>query len=398
VRSLRFLLPVAVLAVVGLARSGRCDDRPTGIPGLTAFPRTKAEAVAAADRLEALYKDKTPPESVRMLIAIARDRVNGDDGWFGAAQSRYDWAWLAARCQADPKAGVPRAKFPGTDAWFAGLDRDKDGVIRGADLDWSPRNPYVMNAAVVTRLFRRLDATGKGKVTKEDLMAFLEKAGKGKDHLTADDLREALADSPFSPGDAPSTETLLRSLATSELGSLRDGPALGAAAPDFELPTADGPGKTRLSGVVGKKPVVLVLGNYTCPPFRLLYRQVEGLKGKYGSEVEFLMVYVREAHPTDGWRMTANDKAGVAVAQPRTDAERRGVAQQCAAALSATMPLLVDGVDDTVGNAYSGMPGRLYVLDGQGKVAYKSGRGPFGFKAGELEQAILMALLEAKTR
>jgi hypothetical protein len=31
-----------------------------------------------------------------------------------------------------------------------------------------------------------------------------------------------------------------------------------------------------------------------------------------------------------------------------------------------------------------------------GKVAYKSGRGPFGFKAGELEQALVMALLEAQ--
>lgn len=40
--------------------------------------------------------------------------------------------------------------------------------------------------------------------------------------------------------------------------------------------------------------------------------------------------------------------------------------------------------------------GRLYVLDGAGKVAYKSGRGPFGFKAAEMEQALVMALLEAK--
>lgn len=93
--------------------------------------------------------------------------------------------------------------------------------------------------------------------------------------------------------------------------------------------------------------------------------------------------------------MKANDKAGVAVAQPRTDEERCGVARTCAKALAPTMPLLVDGVDDKVGNAYSGMAGRLYVLDRKGKVAYKSGRGPFGFKAGELEQAIVMALLES---
>ena len=37
---------------------------------------------------------------------------------------------------------------------------------------------------------------------------------------------------------------------------------------------------------------------------------------------------------------------------------------------------------------------RLYILDGQGKVAYKSGRGPFGFRAGEMEQALVMLLLD----
>ncbi len=29
-------------------------------------------------------------------------------------------------------------------------------------------------------------------------------------------------------------------------------------------------------------------------------------------------------------------------------------------------------------------------------MAYKSGRGPFGFKVGELEQALVMALLESR--
>ena len=59
-----------------------------------------------------------------------------------------------------------------------------------------------------------------------------------------------------------------------------------------------------------------------------------------------------------------------------------------------TMPLLVDGLDDRVGNLYSGMPDRLYLIDREGKVAYKSGRGPFGFFPGELEQSILQLLVE----
>jgi Iodothyronine deiodinase len=119
------------------------------------------------------------------------------------------------------------------------------------------------------------------------------------------------------------------------------------------------------------------------------------MKKRYGDRVEFLGVYVREAHPTDGWHMESNDRAGVKFAQPTNKEERQAVAAQCCTALKMTIPLLVDGIDDAVGQAYSGMPDRLYLIDKYGRVAYKGGRGPFGFKPGELEHAIIMNLLES---
>jgi hypothetical protein len=115
---------------------------------------------------------------------------------------------------------------------------------------------------------------------------------------------------------------------------------------------------------------------------------------RYKDQVAFLAVYVREAHPTDGWREPGNDKVGISIAQPRTSVERQKAAQQCCATLEITMPLLVDTLDDRVGHAYSGMPDRLYVIDRAGKVAYQGGRGPFGFKTGEMEQSLIMLLLE----
>lgn len=118
------------------------------------------------------------------------------------------------------------------------------------------------------------------------------------------------------------------------------------------------------------------------------------MKKRYGDKVEFVGVYVREAHPIDGWRMESNDKAGVSFAQPKTKEDREAIAAKCCSALKMTIPLLVDGLDDAVGRAYSGMPDRLYLIDKRGRVAYKGGRGPFGFKPGELEQSIVMNLLE----
>jgi hypothetical protein len=118
------------------------------------------------------------------------------------------------------------------------------------------------------------------------------------------------------------------------------------------------------------------------------------LAQKYGERAQFLAVYVREAHPIDGWRMESNDRVGVAVAQPKDDASRNAVANQCHDLLEMKMPMLVDHLDDRVGHAYSGMPDRLYVIDRDGKVAFKSGRGPFWFNPREMEQALIMTLLD----
>jgi alkylhydroperoxidase family enzyme len=115
---------------------------------------------------------------------------------------------------------------------------------------------------------------------------------------------------------------------------------------------------------------------------------------RYKDQVEFVAVYVREAHPVDGWRMASNDKAGIVFKQPKSAAERKDVARKCCAALEMSMPLVIDAMDDRVGHAFSGMPDRLYVIDRQGKVAYKGGRGPFGFKPGEMEQSLVLLLLD----
>ena len=115
---------------------------------------------------------------------------------------------------------------------------------------------------------------------------------------------------------------------------------------------------------------------------------------RYGDQAEFLAIYVREAHPAEGWKMTSNDRVGIIINQPRKRDERVAVAQRCCSSLEITMPVLVDEIDDRVGHAYSGMPDRLYVIDRDGRVAYKGGRGPFGFKSRELEQSLIMLLLD----
>ena len=113
----------------------------------------------------------------------------------------------------------------------------------------------------------------------------------------------------------------------------------------------------------------------------LQFPGVEEVRERFADEATFVAVYVREAHPTDGWRhgRRTTGRASARRSRRRTTSGS-AVATECHKLLKYEMPLLVDEINDPVGHAYSGMPARLYVIDRAGNVAYKSGRGPFGFK------------------
>ncbi len=398
-------IALALAAFVALVGSAFSEDAPAkaasagagSVADAMKLPADPKEALAAARWLEKTYRGARPPEAVRMLIAIANGTwIQPGGGWFGPCESRYTWEWLA-RHHDLKNDGITRKQFRGPPILFQFLDRDRDGQITADDLDWSENSAYLQQSAFARQLYIRLNAKRDGKLTRDELLAFFKSAAKGKDHLSFADFHDALQvppGAPLGPGDAPNQEMLVRSLFAGELGSLNEGPGLNQSAPDFSLKTPDGKSTVQLSKLISPRPLVLVLGNYTCAPFRRTSLEVEKLYQRYKDHATFVGVYVREAHPTDGWVMVSNTRLGVAVKQPKTYQERAEVCTRFCEFARPSFPFLVDEINDPVGNAYSGMPGRFYVIDPKGKVAYKSGRGPFGFKLGEVEQALAMSLLE----
>lgn len=398
---MRYQVAICFLLAGGVCATFLRADETAPMPKLTTLqPAQYADdesALRTAAELERTYPAEHRPEAVKMLVSILRGSQMGpQDGWFGPAKTRFTWAWVAERLGGNPDAqSVPRRLYSGPDSWWERLDRDGDDQLTPSDLDWSNENPWVQQASLVTRIFRRLNKSGDGRLTRAELDAFFDQAAQDKEYLTVADLREALLKGGrFLPGNEPSRNVLVRAFFGSELGSLHEGPRLNQPAPDFTLPSADGNGTIQLSQSIGQKPLVLVLGNFTCGPFRAMYPEVDALRERYKNDAHFLMVYVREAHPTDGWKMAVNARANIAVLQPTTFDERTAVCTQFCQRLKPTMPVAVDQLDDAVGNAYSGMPARLYVIDRGGRIAFQSGRGPFGFKPAELEQALVLALLE----
>ena len=113
------------------------------------------------------------------------------------------------------------------------------------------------------------------------------------------------------------------------------------------------------------------------------------MAARHGDRVSFLAVYIREAHPEDGWILPENRRSGLSVHDPRTDEERLAVASTCATRLLMKMPMALDRVDNAVASAYGGWPDRLDLVGRSGRIAVQGGEGPFGFKPEELERAIV---------
>ena len=114
--------------------------------------------------------------------------------------------------------------------------------------------------------------------------------------------------------------------------------------------------------------------------------------------MQFLSIYIREAHPRDGWWLGGGlmgkmvkmsiPKAATDIYDPKTIEERRAIAGQCQESLQYGIRTYVDEMDDAVSKAYAAKPTRLYLVGIDGQVVYAGGPGPYGFSPSALKTAI----------
>ncbi len=99
-------------------------------------------------------------------------------------------------------------------------------------------------------------------------------------------------------------------------------------------------------------------------------------------------MYLREAHALDSaWPM--HEPGLPPIEEPKTFEDRRAAASSCMKTLDlAPIPCLIDGLDNAVGQAYEAWPDRLYVIDAEGRIAFRGGPGPFGFDVDACESAL----------
>jgi len=172
----------------------------------------------------------------------------------------------------------------------------------------------------------------------------------------------------------------------------RRAPAVGQEAPDFTLERLAQDGSRagevfRLSSARGRS-VALAFGSLTCPPFRDRIDRLNEIYERYRDRVAFFTVYIQEAHPGGGWQVKGNEDEGLVFDAPASLEERAQLARQLVVRFHLAMPVLVDDVDDEVDTAYAAVPLRLYLIDEDGAVAFRTLVGSPGFDIDAWELAI----------
>ncbi len=134
------------------------------------------------------------------------------------------------------------------------------------------------------------------------------------------------------------------------------GPKVGEPAPDFGLTGLDGV-PLQLSSYRGRW-LVLETASVSCMMYARNVDKIGLLRKKY-PDVEWLVVYVREAHP--GRRRPAHQDM----------AQKLALAKSLQGDHGETRTVAVDTLSGNMHRAYGSLPNMVYVLNPDGEVAYR---------------------------
>lgn len=137
----------------------------------------------------------------------------------------------------------------------------------------------------------------------------------------------------------------------------RNAPRPGEPFPQFDLATIEG-GRVRSLDFSG--PFVLILGSLTCPMTASAASRLNSLAPSFEGLIPFLTVYTREAHP------------GESIPQPDTLAQKTVHAGRLAERDGYTWQVAVDDIDGTLHRALDSKPNAVFVVDGNGNLAFRS--------------------------
>ena len=139
----------------------------------------------------------------------------------------------------------------------------------------------------------------------------------------------------------------------------KDAAAPGDAFPQFELITTDGSILVN-EDVFGDKPVIFIFGSMTCPMTASAAPPVQELYDEFGDRVDFIMLYVREAHP------------GEYFVQSETLEDKLDYAQNLKDFYDIQWPVAADNIDGDLHRALDPKPNSAFLTDKDGTILFRS--------------------------
>ena len=153
---------------------------------------------------------------------------------------------------------------------------------------------------------------------------------------------------------------------------IKHSPRVGEKAPKFQLYSLKKGEFVTLASLRSNKPVVLIFSSWTCNVFMESAVGLASLAHEFEESVEFVFVYIREAHPGEGGFGNIVD--------PSNDEERLEAALKFKAQTRFPLEILVDTHNDTTATRWAAWPLRAYVVDTDGIVIYSGAQGPWGYR------------------
>ena len=139
----------------------------------------------------------------------------------------------------------------------------------------------------------------------------------------------------------------------------KDAARPGDLFPPFELVTTSGDRPTNRN-VFGDKPVLLIFGSMTCPMTASAAPSVQELYDEFGDHVDFIMLYVREAHPGENYRQAESMEEKLEHA--RTLKEFYDIQWTVAA----------DNLDGDLHRALDPKPNSAFLMNKEGTILFRS--------------------------
>jgi len=108
------------------------------------------------------------------------------------------------------------------------------------------------------------------------------------------------------------------------------------------------------------------------------------LRAKYAGLVDFVTVYIAEAHPAERKHFSGNyDISTHSSMEDRVKAAN--TLKEKAGDSLKDCTILVDSMDDCANLAYAAYPERIYVVH-EGNITYEGGLGPFFYNIDEVDE------------